>query len=145
MSTIGTSGGCKNCKRESELNDPPYVHIDYLATDPNKFSIDGGEFLTMVYLNLDGDIAEHCKNAIADKLDAAIVDIITKSVPKGKCYDLKFSSIKITAHCTCNDDDINQGKGPPKADVTVEIGNISSREVPCDPFVPPPDVPPNVA
>jgi hypothetical protein len=146
MGTSSASGGCKNCKRVSEINNAPSVYVDFLSTDPNNVNIQGNELWLMISSNFDGHLSQHCATAAVNMLNDFIVNtILSAGNAPGKCYSLQFPSIKVEADCTCNDDDIFNGNGPAKAVITISTSQGGQMQtVPCNPGTPPTSGPPNV-
>lgn len=159
MSTSGSTGGCKQCKRKSKTPaGPPGSTVGHNGNGGLFF--DTAMLETIIMNNFDGELSDYCAAKVREKIQQDINQALSdwanddetsqflcfdSQKPDPPCYELRLSQdYTIEAECKCNNDDIAKGKGPPDANVSSSkmkfVANPSS--VPCDP---PPNAPPSWA
>lgn len=163
MSASTKNNGCPKCKRSSFTpidgnSFLPWVLLQHMP--PNQYGLTwDAEFLINAILNnFNGTMSQHCLNAvkkeIQTKMDKAIenwmdanIDYLAFDKDKNPqpCYGaLLNKNFKIEVECTCNDEDIEQGKTP-KAEIKSDNISFQFGEVACPSTPPPTAGPPDIA
>lgn len=151
MSTSRANRSCKKCKRESKISFASSPSVLITHTGNGTLSFDTELLIMMIMNNFDGDLSSHCIDAARAKIDADISAALLAwannpeisdylcfdaQKPNPPCYAAYVSNdYKITMKCKCNDQDIYDGKGPPKAAATSNGMSmvVSPLAMPCTP------------